>query len=1301
MGGVRTPCRFSSASASASCGCGCGCSLLLRLVAEAHEAEVVLGLCEGALATLRVVRDLVLLNLAHSEVLRLRVSEHDGRHGRRRKHRHRLRQLNVRRVRDVGQVPHLQLLLVVRLRRVARRRPDAQVVLLDEVVRRRHRVERLVAPRVATHVAVEHLREALRQTVRQRLHHDDRVVVVRRLKLRDELLGAEARCRHLAHPVLLAHRRDEVAEAVVRLAVVVLLQLLAETEEAARLLRPRLVLPHDDVVLAVAVHRVVHDRALQGQRLVLLDLRQHRLRVVEELLRLDTDLRAVEQLGVATVRVLAADLPRLEEGVPVDPRHDVVERVLDHLRAEEGGTLGGRVRVEVDDALALARILDREVLTVLDAGPVLVAHLLIHVAHVLEVLLLRVAQHGAAHHHGLRRVKHVHSLRVVVLQLHRRVHLRRRRTADQERHVHLQTLELLRDRHHLVERRGDQPGESDDVRLLLLDGGHDGRQWDHDSEVDDLVVVAAQHNTDDVLADVVHVALHRRQHDLALRRCVVAASRLLRLHERNQMRHSLLHDTGALDHLRQEHLSGSEQVAHDAHARHEGTFDDVQRLRVTLLVEAAFLRVLHDVRHNALHESVLQTLLAVQQTPRVLLLLHAAAALVRLELLSHVSQHLGHRLVLILGEVLAVEDRRLKKLNELRVDVVVHRESAGVHDGHVHAARADGVLQEHRVHRHTDGLDATEGEGQVGETARDLRVRQVVLDPLRRVEEVDAVVVVLLESGRDRQHVRVEDDVLGREPDAHEHVVRALADPDLVGLVGRLADLVESHDNAGRAVLHHQPCVLQELLLARLQRDGVHNGLALHALQACLDNVEVRGVDHERQTRDVRVAHTQVDKVGHRRATVHETVVEVEVDDGRSVLRLVACDRHRRVVVARLDQTLELQRTGDVAPLADVQETSLLRHAQPLESGQHHRVVAGAPGARHVADGHVLDRADVRRPRAAAPAHDVDQLVLHEVLQLPRHLVRRLVVLAHRVGETGVRVARDPRLADVAQGLHVRAHRLRAERAVQTDREEVAVAHGRVEGLGGLSGERASGRVGDGAGDHERHAAARSLQHLVGGEECGLRVQRVEDGLDEEDVHTALEQTLDLLRVRRHQLVVRDVAELRLLDGGRDRAGPVGGTHGAADVALDAGRLGAVVGGLLADLRSLDVDAAGKVRHVVVGQRDGGRVEGVRLDHVGARVEVVHVDLVHEVRLREAQQVVVALHVAVPVLELLSAEVLLLQLVRLELRAGGAVENHDPLLQDRIELRKDRLRVVGHFQRQTILRERGCMLSAMKYRYCS
>ena len=75
-------------------------------------------------------------------------------------------------------------------------------------------------------------------------------------------------------------------------------------------------------------------------------------------------------------------------------------------------------------------------------------------------------------------------------------------------------------------------------------------------EIDDLVIVALENDADDVLADVVHVALDRRHHDppggLALREPKLL---LLLLHEGHEIGDRLLHHARRLHHLRQEHLA--------------------------------------------------------------------------------------------------------------------------------------------------------------------------------------------------------------------------------------------------------------------------------------------------------------------------------------------------------------------------------------------------------------------------------------------------------------------------------------------------------------------------------------------------------------------------------------------------------------------------------------------------------------------------------------------------------------------------------------------------------------------------
>src|SRR5215470_14626860 len=62
---------------------------------------------------------------------------------------------------------------------------------------------------------------------------------------------------------------------------------------------------------------------------------------------------------------------------------------------------------------------------------------------------------------------------------------------------------------------GEEGGEPDDVGLVLLDGVDELLRRDLDAEVDDLESGALEHDVDQVLADVVHVALDRAHHDLA------------------------------------------------------------------------------------------------------------------------------------------------------------------------------------------------------------------------------------------------------------------------------------------------------------------------------------------------------------------------------------------------------------------------------------------------------------------------------------------------------------------------------------------------------------------------------------------------------------------------------------------------------------------------------------------------------------------------------------------------------------------------------------------------------------------
>jgi hypothetical protein len=297
------------------------------------------------------------------------------------------------------------------------------------------------------------------------------------------------------------------------------------------------------------------------------------------------------------------------------------------------------------------------------------------------------------------------------IDLQRGVRARSGRAADQQGQHEALALHFRGDVAHFFQRRRDQAGQADDVGVLGLRAVEDHLRGHHHAQVDDLEVVARQHHADDVLADVVHVALDRRHDDLAVVLARIARAQLFGFDVGQQPGDRLLHHARGLHHLRQEHLACAEQIADHVHARHQRAFDHVQRARG---LQARFLGIGVDVRIDAvdqrMREAVAHRLFAPAQVFDLLL------AFLALEAFGDLEQALG-------AVAAAIEHDVLDALAQLRVDVVVERQCTGVDDAHVHA-RGDRVVQEHDVDRLPHGFVAAEGEGDVRHAAGDVRQRE-------------------------------------------------------------------------------------------------------------------------------------------------------------------------------------------------------------------------------------------------------------------------------------------------------------------------------------------------------------------------------------------------------------------------------------------------------------------------------------------------------------------------------------------------------------------------------------------------
>ena len=195
----------------------------------------------------------------------------------------------------------------------------------------------------------------------------------------------------------------------------------------------------------------------------------------------------------------------------------------------------------------------------------------------------------------------------------------------------------------------------------------------------------------------------------------------------------------------------------------------------------------------------------------------------------------------------------------------------------------------------------------------------------------------------------------------------------------RLAALVERHHHRARAVAADLARVVQELLLALLQRDRVDDRLALAALQPGLEHRPLRAVDHHRQARDLRLGRDHVQEPAHRLLRLEQVGVHVHVDQVRAAAHLLERDVDGRAEVAALDQPPEARRAGDVRALADQDEAGVLRDRERLQPAEARHPPARRHDPRLEPAHRRRDRGGVRRSRAAARAGDVQEAVVREV----------------------------------------------------------------------------------------------------------------------------------------------------------------------------------------------------------------------------------------------------------------------------------------------------------------------------------
>ena len=231
---------------------------------------------------------------------------------------------------------------------------------------------------------------------------------------------------------------------------------------------------------------------------------------------------------------------------------------------------------------------------------------------------------------------------------------------------------------------------------------------------------------------------------------------------------------------------------------------------------------------------------------------------------------------------------------------------------------ADRVVEEGGVHRLANRIVAAEREAEVRDPAARPRARAALLDQRHRLDERLRELVVLLDSGRDGEDVRIEDQVLRREADlVDEQPVRPLADLDLALDRVRLALLVERHhDDAGAVAANRRACSRNASSPSLREIELTTPFPWRHFSPASSTDQRELSTMIGRRATSGSVA-TQVQERRHRLLAVEQVGVHVHVEDVGPAAHLLDRDVDRLLEVAALDEAAEAGRAGDVRALAD------------------------------------------------------------------------------------------------------------------------------------------------------------------------------------------------------------------------------------------------------------------------------------------------------------------------------------------------------------------------------------------------
>ena len=525
----------------------------------------------------------------------------------------------------------------------------------------------------------------------------------------------------------------------------------------------------------------------------------------------------------------------------------------------------------------------------------------------------------------------------------------------------------------------------------------------HYPQIDDLEIVARQYHAYNVFADIVHITLHGSKQNLAGFGGSNGIAFVCLFDVRLQELDCLLHGACRFHHLRQKHLSFAEESSYLVHTFHQGSRYNIDRLLSGI---DQLLQRSCQTRRYSFQQTVFKHILRGVSYffPNCRRLFSGRSRRCLGAEQFRMLRHYRQMLSCIGGCIQDTFDNSQTQGGRNRF---VRKFGCRIKNRHIHALRY-GKVKENGMHTFAQHIVTAESEREIRQAATHTGTLQIIMNPTGCPDKIGCIVVVLCHSCGNGQHIGIEDDVVRIETDLlGKQRIGSLADADTPVVVGSLSLLIETHHNNGSPQSLDHASMLQELLLTHFQADTIDDAFALQALQARFDHLKPTGIDHDGHPGNSRIGGQQIEEGRHFLTGIQQAVVHIDIHHIGPIIDLLSGDFQSLVVFLLVDEPQELARACHVAAFSNIDEMigAITVGFQAGDAGcffwigrQPHRkgfLLRHKP----TQSLHVLRRS------SATSAHNVHQTLVQEIRHLCDIFLRRLIVLAILIRQTGIRMA--------------------------------------------------------------------------------------------------------------------------------------------------------------------------------------------------------------------------------------------------------------------------------------------------------